>query len=256
MQTEIPIKNSVKRGNIMAKPSEDEIQEIIEGAESKAGAINQLFDAGLTKGEIMKYGFAEATVRKEVNKRKAEGKDVAGSGTSLVERAGIPAMARGTERVVPEYLVAQIADLLDGDERIQKALFAGMLLPFLGSHLFGESTKNIVNILNSIKTDNSASLLKAIEMSQEQAHQAAIEASQYTAEQLAAGQKEAAIAGAKNPLQAEMFDAMRPFFKHTMNSIMKQFAPGISTSLPEGWTRRTVKPKTAESETEESKESS
>ena len=131
----------------MAKLNEDEIQEIIEGAESKADAINGLFDAGLTKGEVMKYGFAEATVRKEVNRRKAEGKNVAGPGTSLVQRAGIPAMARGTEKVIPEFLVAQIADLLDGDERIQKALFAGMLLPFLGSHLFGESTKNIVNIL-------------------------------------------------------------------------------------------------------------
>lgn len=252
MQAEVPIKNLVKRGNIMAKPSEDEIQEIIEGAESKAGAIDQLFDAGLTKGEIMKYGFAEATVRKEVNRRKAEGKDVAGSGglgTSLVERAGIPAMARGTEKVVPEYLVAQIADLLDGDERIQKALFAGMLLPFLGSHLFGESTKNLVNILNSLKTDDSGKILKALELSREQSHQIAMEASQYTAQQLASTQKEAAIAGAKNPLQAEMFDAMRPFFKHTMNSIMKQFAPGMSTNLPEGWTRRTVE---AEPETESS----
>lgn len=230
----------------MAKPSEDEIKEIIEGTETKADAINRLFDAGLTKGEIIKYGFAEATVRKEVNKRKEEGKDVAGPGTSLVERVGIPAMARGTERVIPEYLVAQIADLLDGDERVQKALYAGMLLPFLGSHLFGESTKNIVNILNSIKTDNSASLLKAIEMSQEQAHQAAIEASQYTAQQLAATQKEAAIAGAKNPLQAEMLDTMRPFFKHIMGTFMKQFVPGLPAgegNLPEGWTRRTVESK-------------
>lgn len=253
MQTEVPIKNSVKRGNIMAKPSEDEIQEIIEGAESKAGAINQLFDAGLTKGEIMKYGFAEATVRKEVNKRKEEGKDVPGlEKIALVEKSGIPAMARGTERVIPEYLVGQIASLLDGDERIQRALFAGMLLPFLGSHLFGESTKNIVNILNSIKTDNSASLLKAIEMSQEQAHQAAIEASQYTAQQLATSQKEAAIAGAKNPIQAEMFDTMRPIIKHVMNTFMKQIIPGMSAEqggLPEGWTRRTVE---AEPETESS----
>ena len=236
----------------MTKPSEDKIQEIIESAETKADAINQLFDAGLTKGEVMKYGFAEATVRKEVNKRKAEGKDVAGPGTSLVEKAGIPAIARGTEHLIPEYLVAQIADLLDGDDRVQKALFAGMLLPFLGSHLFGESTKNIVNILNSIKTDNSASLLKAIEMSQEQAHQAAIEASQYTAQQLATSQKEAAIAGAKNPIQAEMFDTMRPIIKHVMNTFMKQIIPGMSAEqggLPEGWTRRTVE---AEPETESS----
>jgi len=229
--------------------SEDEIQEIIEGAESKASAINQMFDLGMTKGQIMSHGFAEATVRKEVNRRKAEGKDVPGPGTSLVGKAGIPAMARGTERVIPEFLVAQIADLLDGDQRVQKALFAGMLLPFLGSHLFGESTKNIVNILNSIKTDNSATLLKAIEMSQEQAHQAAIEASQYTAEQLAAGQKEAAIA--KNPLQAEMLDVMRPFFRHIMGSFMKQFVPGTPTEgsgLPAGWTRRTVESETVEAE--------
>ena len=241
----------------MVNISEEEIQKIMDEANSKAEAINELFDHGLTKGDIMRRGFKEATVRKEVNKRKESGRDVPGGGktsTTLVEHSGIPALARGSERVIPEFLVAQIADLLDGDERIQKALFAGMLLPFLGSHLFGESTKNIVNILNSVKTDNSATLLKAIEMSQEQAHQAAIEASQYTAEQLAAGQKEAAIAGSKNPLQAEMFDTMRPIIKHVMGTFMKQLVPGMPTEgsdLPEGWTRRTVKSETVE-ESEES----
>lgn len=221
---------------------EQKIQEIIDGAESKAEAINDLFDLGMTKGQIMKYGFKEATVRKEVDKRKAQGKNV--PGTPASEPSVIPTVLRGTETLIPESMVRDIEQYFDGSAEQRRIFSAGMMVPLMGVRLFAEMVKPLTMLINAMKGDQIDSMMKAMALGQQQSRDAAIEASQMTAAQILAGQKETAIASSANPMAAMSAQTMMPFIQNMMNMLMGRLMPGAApqqSGIPPNWTKRTEK---------------
>ena len=231
----------------MPKPTDEEIQEIIQNASSKAEAINQLFDEGLNKKQIMAYNFHESTVRKEVDRRKREGEDV--PGTPPHETSILPAVTKGTEQVLPEYLSGEISEYFDGSEEQRRIFKAGIMVPLMGMRLFAEMVKPLTMLINAMKGDQMDSMMKALSLGQEQAHTAAMEASQVTAAQILASQKEMAVASSPNPMQTMMVQTMQPFISGLMNKVMGTVIPGAGNQgaanpeggPPAGWTRRTEK---------------
>jgi len=106
--------------------------------------------------------------------------------------------------------------------------------------------KPLSMLINSMKGDQMDSMMKALSLGQEQAHTAAMEASQATAAQILASQRESAIVGAKNPMQAAMAQSMMPMFTNMMTRLMGTLMPGVApqgSGLPQDWTRRTEAPK-------------
>ena len=231
----------------MISPDDPRVQEIVDGAESKAQAINGLFDLGMTKPQIMKLGFKEATVRKEVDRRKREGKDV--PGTPPHETTVLPAVTKGTEQVLPEYLSGEISEYFDGSEEQRRIFKAGIMVPLMGMRLFAEMVKPLTMLINAMKGDQMDSMMKALSLGQEQAHTAAMEASQVTAAQILASQKEMAVASSPNPMQTMMVQTMQPFISGLMNKVMGTVIPGAGNQgaanpeggPPTGWTHRTEK---------------
>lgn len=221
---------------------DQKIQEIIDGAESKAEAINDLFDLGMTKGQIMKYGFKEATVRKEVDKRKAQGKNVPGIPAS--EPSTIPTVLRGTETLIPESMVRDIEQYFDGSPEQRRIFSAGMMVPLMGVRLFAEMVKPLTMLINSMKGDQVDSMMKAMALGQQQSHDAAIQASQMTAASVLAGQKEIAVASSANPMAAMTAQTMAPLFQNMMQMLMGRLMPGAvpqQGGIPPNWTKRTEK---------------
>jgi len=234
----------------MPKPTDEEVQEIIQNANSKAEAINELFDHGLTKKQIMSYNFHESTVRKEVDRRKREGEEVPGAAPP--ETPTLPAVTRGSEQVLPEYLSGEISEYFDGSEEQRRIFKAGIMVPLMGMRLFAEMVKPLTMLINAMKGDQMDSMMKALSLGQEQAHTAAMEASQVTAAQILASQKEMAVASSPNPMQTMMVQTMQPFISGLMSKVMGTVMPGVLTpgaANPEegpltGWTRRTEKTET------------
>ncbi|MGB2814048.1 MAG: hypothetical protein WBB97_03310 [Dehalococcoidales bacterium] len=231
----------------MISPDDPRVQEIIDGAESKAQAINGLFDLGMTKPQIMKLGFKEATVRKEVDRRKREGEDI--PGTPPHETPVLPAVTKGTEQVLPEYLSGEISEYFDGSEEQRRIFKAGIMVPLMGMRLFAEMVKPLTMLINAMKGDQMDSMMKALSLGQEQAHTAAMEASQVTAAQILASQKEIALASSPNPMQTMMVQTMQPLISGLLGKMMGTIIPGAPTSgaanpeegPPIGWTHRTEK---------------
>lgn len=222
---------------------QETIQNIIDGADSKADAINELFDLGLSKGQLIKLGFKEATVRKEVNRRKVKGKEVPGTPTH--EPSMIPATLKQTESLLPEFMVKDIEEYFNGSVEQRRIFSAGMMVPLMGVRLFAEMVKPLTSLINAMKGDQVEATMKAMALGQQQAQDAAIQASQLTANQIMAGQKEAAVASSANPLQAQMAQTMAPLFGNLMNFMMSKFMPGMSgqgEGTPKGWTRKQGKP--------------
>lgn len=227
----------------MPKPTDEEIQEIIQNANSKAEAINELFDRGLTKKQIMAYNFHESTVRKEVDRRKREGEEV--PGTPPPEHSPMPITTKGSEQVLPEYLSGEISEYFDGSEEQKRIFRAGIMVPLMGMRLFAEMVKPLTMLINAMKGDQMDSMMKALSLGQEQAHTAAMEASQVTASQILASQKEIAIASNPNPMQAMMMQTMQPLIQKLMGNVIGTVMPGTQTpgaagqdGLPSGWTRK------------------
>jgi len=201
----------------------------------------------MTKPQIMKLGYAESTVRKEVDRRKREGEDV--PGTPPHETPILPAVTKGTEQVLPEYLSGEISEYFDGSEEQRRIFKAGIMVPLMGMRLFAEMVKPLTMLINAMKGDQVESTMKAMALGQQQAHEAAMEASQATAAQILASQKEVAIAGSANPMQAMMVQTMQPLISNLMGRVMGTVLPGAPTpgaanpegGSPTGWTRRTEK---------------
>ena len=208
----------------MINPDNPRIQEIIDGAESKAQAINDLFDLGMTKSQIMKAGFKEATVRKEVDRRKREGIEVPGA--PVPERPLMPAITKGTEQVLPEYLSGEISEYFDGSEEQRRIFKAGIMVPLMGMRLFAEMVKPLTLLINAMKGDQMDSMMKALSLGQQQSHDAAMESAQLVMGQMAASQKDAAIAGAADPMRAMMAQSMMPLFQNVMGRLMGGVLPG------------------------------
>lgn len=228
----------------MISPDDPRIQEIIDKAESKSEAINDLFDLGLTKGQIMKLGYVESTVRKEVNRRKERGQEVAG--TPAKEPSVLPAITKGTEAVLPEYLSGEISEYFDGSLEQQRIFKAGIMVPLMGMRLFAEMVKPLTMLINAMKGDQVEATMKAMALGQQQAHDAAMEASSMTAAQVGALMKESAaasaVAGSKDPMKVMAAQQMQPLFTQMMNLLMSRVMPGLGgqtpDQLPANWTRR------------------
>lgn len=233
----------------MPKPTDEEIQEIIQNANSKAEAINELFDRGLTKKQIMGYNFHESTVRKEVDRRKREGEEVPGAAPH--ETPVLPAVTKGTEQVLPEFLSGEISEYFDGSEEQRRIFKAGIMVPLMGMRLFAEMVKPLTLLINAMKGDQVEATMKAMALGQQQSHDAAMEASQTTAAQILASQKEIAIASNPNPVQAMMMRTMEPLIQKMMGGVLGGILPGGQTPITptgtvetSGWTHRTEeKPK-------------
>lgn len=216
--------------------SEDEIQEIIDKAETKAEAINELFDLGLTKGQIMSHGFKESTVRKEVDRRKREGKNV--PGPPAAEASQLPVTLRGTERTNPAWMASRLAQLIDGSPRTQAFVEYLYMEPLYWAEVFGAVTKMNMMVLNQAKGESAKELLETLSQQQMLVQQASQEAAQQTAAMVIAGQKEAAIAGAKNPMAATISQEMAPLFRGMIQMLTRTMFPGMQGAegqLPPGW---------------------
>ncbi len=231
----------------MISPDDERVKHILETGESKAQIINDLFDLGMTKSQIMKLGYAESTVRKEVDRRKREGEDI--PGTPPHETPVLPAVTKGTEQVLPEYLSGEISEYFDGSEEQRRIFKAGIMVPLMGMRLFAEMVKPLTMLINAMKGDQVESTMKAMALGQQQASDAAIQASEMTASRMVAAQKEVAIASSPNPVQAMMVRTLEPLMQKMMGGVLGTIIPGASTpgaanpeeGSPTGWTHRTEK---------------
>lgn len=229
----------------MISPDDPRIQEIVDSADSKAQAINELFDLGLTKSQIIKLDFKEATVRKEVNRRKAEGKDV--PGTTPSEGSPFPVTTKGSEAILPEYLSGEISEYFDGSPEQQAIFKAGIMVPLMGMRLFAEMVKPLTTLINAMKGDQVTAMMEAMALGQQQAADAATMASQQTASQVIAAMKEGetarAVAGSANPMQAMAAQTMMPLFQNLMQGLVGRLMPGAASpqqeTLPQGWKKTT-----------------
>jgi len=197
--------------------------------------------------ELKEQGEKPGSIDACVSELRKKGHLKFNGGTKTSGQAGVVAVRKESESVLPEWVARDVSEIFDGDAKSQRIFMAGLATPILGMRLFSEAVKPLVALLSTWQRGQA----EAARAAQGDVIEAAKAAGQAGAMGVAAyfEEKKPWLATAPNPLLAMMTDTMQPFFQQALGGLMgtlmrpspggqagAQQPPGAKPQVPPGVT--------------------